>query len=387
MAKTRQHYFDSPLRLFYALIICTVALSILGLVMVFSASSIHAINTKGYAFAIAMKQFVFMAGGFIAAFYLARLPLQRWHMIAKFGLAISLVLTAILFIPGVGKTVNGNTNWIDFKVFDVQPSEFAKFFLILWAALLLAKKEKEGNARVSVVTLIAPGFFLVIAIVVLEGDLGTASVIAGILAALLFISGIDLKLFGRLSMIAAVGLAFLIVTQPYRMRRLTSFLAPFAEENYKTVSWQPAHSLLGMATGGLFGVGLGGSRQKWGNLPEAHTDFIYSVIGEELGLLGTVGVLILFSLLIYSIFRIGLRAKDPFTRNVCVGIGSWIGIQAILNLGMAMSVLPVIGITLPLVSYGGSALLALLVALSFVVGAALRDKEVSAALVAKFAGR
>lgn len=383
----KAHYFDSPVRVFYALVISTSALAVLGLVMVFSASSIHAINTKGYAFAIAMKQFGFMVVGIFAAIRLSQAPIETWQKIAKLGLTISIAITAILYIPGVGKVVHGNRNWIDFKIFDVQPSEFAKFFLILWASLLISRKESEGKFRFSIVGLIVPGFAVVLGIILIEGDLGTASVLAGILAALLFISGIDLKIFGRLATFGLAGLAVLIVTQPYRMRRLTSFIAPFAEENYKTVSWQPAHSLLGMATGGLFGVGLGGSRQKWGNLPEAHTDFIYSVIGEELGLFGTTLVLALFIVLVYTIFKIALRAPDAFTRNVCVGIGSWIAIQAILNIGMAISVLPVIGITLPLVSYGGSALLSLLLAISFVLGAALRDKAVSSALVAKFAGR
>lgn len=372
---------------FYLLVIATAILAILGLIMVFSASSIHAIDTRGSAFAIALKQFVFLLGGIPAALWCAKQPLERWKKVAQGGVIVAFLFVAILLIPGIGKSVNGNTNWIDLKIFDVQPSEFAKFFLILWAALMLAKKEEIKKFRFSVVALLAPGFGLVMLIILKEGDLGTAAVIAGILAGLLFISGIDLSLFGKLFAIGMVALAALIAMEPYRMRRFTSFLAPFAEENYKTISWQPAHSLLGLASGGLFGVGLGGSRQKWGNLPEAHTDFIYSIIGEELGLVGTLSVLILFIILIYAIFAIALRAPDPFSRNVCIGVGSWIAVQAILNIGMAISVLPVVGVALPLVSYGGSALLATLLALGFVVGTALRDKEVSAALVAKFASR
>jgi cell division protein FtsW len=152
----------------------------------------------------------------------------------------------------------------------------------------------------------------------------------------------------------------------------------------KNFGWQPAHSLLGLASGGVFGVGLGGSRQKWGNLPEAHTDFIFSVIGEELGLVGTCAVLVLIGTLIYSIFRIALKAKDPFSRYAAAGIACWIGIQAILNIGTAISVLPVVGVTLPLVSYGGSALLTTVIALGFVIGVALRDKDVSRELIRRF---
>ena len=142
--------------------------------------------------------------------------------------------------------------------------------------------------------------------------------------------------------------------------------------------------MLGLASGGVFGVGLGGSRQKWGNLPEAHTDFIFSVIGEELGLVGTCAVLVLIGTLVYSIFRIALKAKDPFSRYASAGIACWIGIQAILNIGTAISVLPVVGVTLPLVSYGGSALLTTIFALGFVIGVALRDKDVSRELVRRF---
>jgi cell division protein FtsW len=161
------------------------------------------------------------------------------------------------------------------------------------------------------------------------------------------------------------------------------FLNPFAPEDYKYAGWQPAHSLLGLASGGLFGVGLGGSRQKWGNLAEAHTDFIFSVIGEELGLVGTLSVLILLATLIYSIFRIALRAQEPMIRYACAGIGCWITVQAFLNIGSATSVLPVVGVTLPLVSYGGSALVATLCALGFVAGAALRDPAVRKEIVKK----
>jgi cell division protein FtsW len=214
-------------------------------------------------------------------------------------------------------------------------------------------------------------------------DLGTASVIAVILAGLLFVSGIRLRVFGTICAIGAMVFAALVVTSSYRMQRFLVFLDPFAPEDYKDLGWQPAHSLLGLASGGLFGVGLGGSRQKWGNLPEAHTDFIFSVIGEELGLVGTLGVLILIATLIYSIFRIALRAQDPMTRYACAGIGIWIAVQSFLNIGSATSVLPVVGVTLPLVSYGGSALVATICALGFVAGAALRDPEVRKEIVKK----
>ena len=161
------------------------------------------------------------------------------------------------------------------------------------------------------------------------------------------------------------------------MDRFLVVLDPFAVEDYKNAGWQPAHSLLGLASGGIFGVGLGGSRQKWGNLAEAHTDFIFAVIGEELGLLGTLAVLALLAALIFSIFKISLRCKDPMSRYVGAGIGCWIAVQTVLNVGSATSVLPVVGVTLPFVSYGGSALISLYLGLGYIFGSALRDPEVS----------
>ncbi len=366
------------------MIISTSILVVLGLIMVFSASSIHAIDTKGYAFAVALRQFIFLIAGVPIAIFLASRPVEQWNRLAKSGLFLSLVLVTIVMIPGVGKEVNGNRNWIDLKVVDIQPGEFTKFLLILWASYLLAKKESHQKNRFNVIALLAPGFLLVILGILRGHDLGTAAVVAAIFSGLLFVSGLDLRKMGTVAAVLFAGLAIGIVTSDYRRARFLVFLNPFAPDDYKNIGWQPAHSLLGLATGGLFGVGLGGGRQKWGNLPEAHTDFIYSVIGEELGLVGTLGVLILIGTLVYSIFRIALRARDPFSRYVCAGVGCWIGIQAILNIGTAISVLPVVGVTLPLVSYGGSALLTTICALGFVAGVALRDKDVSKELVRRF---
>lgn len=384
-AAERNRFLHKPVNHFYMMMVSTSILVVLGLIMVFSASSIHAIDTKGYAFAVALRQFIFLVVGIPFAIFLARLPLAQWHLLARLGLILSLILVVIVMIPGVGKEVNGNRNWIDLKVIDIQPGEFTKFLLILWAAYLLSKKESAKKFNFNVITLIGPGFVLVILAVMRGGDLGTSSVIAAIVAGLFFISGVELRKMGWVTAVGFLALAAGIVTSDYRRARFLVFLNPFAPEEYKNFGWQPAHSLLGLASGGVFGVGLGGSRQKWGNLAEAHTDFIYSVIGEELGLLGTLGVLILMGTLVYSIFRIALRAQDPFSRYVCAGIAVWIGIQAILNIGTAISVLPVVGVTLPLVSYGGSALLTTICALGFVAGVALRDKDVSKELVRRFA--
>jgi cell division protein FtsW len=373
-------FFAKPVNNFYILAASSVALSVIGLVMVFSASSIHSLDTKGNAVAIVLRQFIFFALSIPLAIYLSQRSLAQWRLLARFGLLISVAILAILQIPGVGKTVNGNTNWIALPFVDVQPSELSKFLLIIWASYLLANQEKAGKTRINVFALITPGFMVVILLIMLGRDLGTACVIAAILGGLLFVSGVELRLLGTFVAAGAVALALLIATAGYRAARFLVVLDPFAAEDYKNAGWQPAHSLLGLASGGIFGVGLGGSRQKWGNLAEAHTDFIFAVIGEELGLLGTLAVLALLAALIFSIFKISLRCKDPMSRYVGAGIGCWIAVQTVLNVGSATSVLPVVGVTLPFVSYGGSALISLYLGLGYVFGSALRDPEVKGEL-------
>jgi len=382
-SKSPQSLLTKPVNHLYMLLASAGALSFLGLIMVFSASSIHAIDTRGSAISIVIRQFLFLVVSIPIAMYLSKLSVKNWERIGKFGFILSMLILGILLIPGVGKTVHGNTNWINLGLFDIQPSEFAKFLMIVWASFQLSRRETNGKFTTNVLKLITPAFTVVLILVMMGNDLGTASVIALILAGLLFVSGIELRILGSITALGALLFAALILTSGYRSKRFLVFLNPFAPEDYKDLGWQPAHSLLGLASGGLFGVGLGGSRQKWGNLPEAHTDFIFSVIGEELGLVGTLAVLVLIGVLVYSIFRIALRAQDPMSRYAASGIGIWIAVQSFLNIGSATSMLPVVGVTLPLVSYGGSALVATICALGFVVGVALRDSEVRSELVKK----
>ncbi len=356
----------------------TLSLSALGLVMVFSASSIHSLEISGSAYSIVLRQFIFLTISLPMCWILSRLSLSKWKALAKTGVILSVLLLALVQV--IGKTVNGNHNWISLGVFDVQPSEITKFLMILWAGFILAKREAGSTLRTNVMILITPAFLLCITLILIGGDLGSASVFAFVLAGLLWVCGVRLGVFTGLLSIGIAGIAALIVAVPYRMARITVLLNPFSPGHYKSAGWQPAHSLLGFASGGFFGVGLGASRQKWGNLPEAHTDFIFSVIGEELGLFGTMITLGLLCVLLFSIFRIALRARDPMVRYVCVGIGCWIAVQSILNIGSALNVLPVVGVTLPLVSYGGSSLVATYMGIGFIIGAARRDPQIYEAL-------
>jgi cell division protein FtsW len=367
----KETFFSKPVNLFYMLIGSTLGLSILGLVMVFSASSIYSLDSKGSSYAIVLRQFVFLVLAIPMAWVFSRLSMAQWKFLARFGFLVSIILLVIVQLEG--KSVAGNNNWISLGFVDVQPSEIVKFLMILWAGLVLAKQERSGVEHAVVLKQIAPAFILCIALVMVGKDLGTASIFACILAGLLWVSGLRLGVFGIGLSAGLVALTVAILMAPYRVERFMAFLNPFAEDQYKFYGWQPAHSLLGLASGGFFGVGLGASRQKWGSLAAPHTDFIFSVIGEELGLFGTITTMLLLSILIFSIFKLALRAHDPMVRYVASGFGCWIAIQTMLNIGSTISVLPVVGVTLPLVSYGGSALIAIYMGIGFVLGAARRD--------------
>jgi cell division protein FtsW len=374
----RETFFTKPVNLFYMLLGSTLGLSLLGLIMVFSASSIYSLDAKGSSYAVVLRQFVFLVLSIPMAWVFSRFSLAQWKSIARFGFIVSIGL--LVLVQLIGKSVNGNNNWISLGFVDVQPSEVAKFLMILWAGFMLAKQERSGVDHAVVLKQIAPAFALCILLVMVGSDLGTASIFACILAGLLWVSGLRLGVFGIALSVGLVGLTAAILASPYRVQRFMVFLNPFAEDQYKLYGWQPAHSLLGLASGGFFGVGLGASRQKWGNLAEAHTDFIFSVIGEELGLFGTIATLLLLCTLLFSIFKLALRAHDPMVRYVASGFGCWMAIQTILNIGSAISVLPVVGVTLPLVSYGGSALIATYMGIGFMLGAARRDPVIYKAL-------
>ena len=375
-----QNFLSKPVSSYYLLLVSAASLTSLGLVMVLSASSIRSLETNGSSFAIVGRQIAFLILALPVGYIASRLPFGRWVSLARFSLVGSVLILLIVQIPGIGHLVGGNRNWLGYGPVVIQPSEFVKFFLILWAGYMLSRRESRGSGSENVLKLLLPAFLAIMVLILLGHDLGTAAVFAAILLGLLFVSGIQLRLLGITSILGLTAIVALIITAPHRMSRLLAVIQPFSPEYYKLAGWQPAHSIMGLASGGLFGVGLGASRQKWGNLAEAHTDFIFSVIGEELGLLGTLAVLLLLSALIYSIFNIAIRAHDPMSRYVCAGIGCWILVQTIMNIGSATSVLPVVGVTLPLVSYGGSSLFATIIALGFVLGTARRDPAIFAAL-------
>jgi len=357
--------------------------------MVLSASSVKALSESGNSFAIVIRQALFLVISAFLAWLAMNLKESLWLPQARLAIFVAAIFLVLPQVPGLGKEVGGNRNWIAIGSFSIQPSEFAKLGLILWCAYRLRIHDKRMLERgtSNPLPLVAPGIGIVLALVMWGDDLGTAAVIAGIVGGILFIAGMQARYFATLSALGIVGFAAFIFTSPNRLGRFSAFWDPFSEENYKNEGWQQAHSILGLASGGPLGTGLGSSKQKWGNLPEAHTDFIFSVIGEELGLLGTLTVLVLYAILILGIFRVALRARNNFDRYVTGGIGCWIAVQVIMNIGTVISVMPVVGVTLPFISYGGSSLLATFIAIGYVLGVLRRDPEIAAELKARKVAR
>lgn len=354
---------------YYLIIWSTVFLSALGLTMVLSSSTVTSLEENGNAYAIFMRQFFFLGLGSFAFYWAFKVQGAVWPRIARYALSISIVILLLPFVPFLGKNVKGNRNWIEIAGFTLQPSEIAKFLLILWCALQL-RRIGEYAGKKSPFWLISPGFAVVEILILFERDLGTALLVLIIFFGILFISGAPIKHFIGIGVVAAIiGSAF-VLSSNYRVSRFAALFDPFDEKYYKFSGWQPAHSIMGLASGGLWGSGLGASKQKWANLAEAHTDFIFSVIGEELGLLGTLLVLVLYAALIYSILRVALKTKDDFSRYATAGVACWFIAQVTINIGSVTSLLPVIGVTLPLISYGGSSLLANLIAIGYVLGVA-----------------
>ncbi len=355
-----------PLAPYYLILGSTVMLTALGLVMVLSASSVESYAASGNSWAIAQRQAMWVVIGVPALVVASRLPASWFRKLSVPILVLSIVLLVLVLVPGIGVSVNGNQNWIEIGgSFRIQPAEAAKFALVLWSADVLTRKRKLLHQNKHLLIPLLPVAAVIIGLVLLGGDLGTSLILMAIVAGMLFIAGAPLRVFLALGAPALALILFMTFQRSARLSRLQSFLDPFAD--YEGTGWQAAHSMFALASGGWWGVGLGASREKWGSLPEAHTDFIFAIIGEELGLVGTLTVLLLFGALILGALRISLATDDLFVRFAAGGIVVWIGVQMVINIGGVLSVLPITGVPLPLVSYGGSALLATMFALGMLL--------------------
>ncbi len=372
---------NRPLTSYYLLLGASTLLLIIGLMMVLSASSVESYKNYGTSYHYFFKQLLWVGLALPAAFIASKLPHRFLRKLAWLGLAVSTVLLVLTQVPGLGVEVNGNTNWLALGPLVIQPSEIAKLALILWCSHIYARKEKLLDDWRHTLVPVVPVAMTIILLVIKGGDLGTALVLFAIVLGMLWIVGAPARLFGGSLLVVSALALYLAASSEERLDRLTNFVDPF--KNYEGAGWQAAHGIFAMSSGGWFGKGISASQQKWGSLPEAHTDFIFAVLGEELGLVGTLLVLALFLTIAYAGIRVALRTTDPFVRYMAAGITVWLTGQMMINIGMVLALLPVIGIPLPLVSYGGSALLPSLVALGLLLSFARSEPGADAALRAR----
>lgn len=368
---------NHPLSTYYLLLGATLLLLALGLIMVLSASSIESFRVFGSAYTLVQRQALFAVLGVVAMIFASRTSVQFWRGFAWVLFAIAFGLLVAVLIIGV--EVAGQRNWIEiFGPFRLQPSEFAKLALVVWGASLLSQRNRQLDTWKGLLLPLLPVAVVMMVLVLLEGDFGNTLMLAAITMGMLFAAGAPLRLFAVLAGAGLLGVVLLTLAAPYRMQRFTSWLDPEADR--LGFGWQVTQGQYALGTGGFWGVGLGASREKWGSLPEAHTDFIFPVIGEELGLVGTVTVLALFGLLAFAIFRLSRNTQDPFVRLAAAGVGSWIVVQAVINIGGVLGLLPITGVPLPLVSYGGSSLIPTLVALGMLMAFAKAEPDARRAL-------
>ncbi len=332
-----------------------------GLVMVLSATMATSTAAGESPFEVVIKQAIFAILGIPLMFIASRFSITFWKRISWIALLLAFGLQMLVFTP-LGDSNDGNRNWIIVGGFQMQPSEFLKLAFALWLGYVLFRKQTLLGSWKHVFIPVVPVGALVIGSVVAGKDLGTAMILVLILLGALFFSGVKLRIF-VLPLILAVGaVAFLAVTSPNRMARIMSFLNADCLADYDDGCYQPLHGIWGLAGGGVFGLGLGNSREKYSWLPAASHDYIFAIVGEELGLIGCAVVLALFTLFAVGAFHVIRKTHDPFIRIVAGGITVWIVGQALINIGVVLRVFPVLGVPLPFMSQGGTSLLSVLLA-------------------------
>nr|WP_221446881.1 putative lipid II flippase FtsW [Microbacterium thalassium] len=346
----------------FLLILSTaLLLTAFGLVMVLSATSAVATAAGEPAWDAMLKQGIFAAIGIPLMLITSRLPVLFFKRIAWAALILATAFQMLVFTP-LGYEIAGNRNWIEIGGLTAQPSEFLKLALALWLGYVLYRKQSLLTKWQHVFIPVVPVAGLVIATVLAGHDLGTAMILFLLVLGALFFSGVRLRLFVLPAILAAGAVAILAATSPNRVNRILSFLNEDCLADYYNTCYQPLHGIWGLANGGVFGLGLGNSKEKYDWLPAAANDYIFAIVGEELGLIGCVVVLALFALFAVGAFHVIRRTDDPFVRIVSGAITVWIVGQALINIGVVLRVFPVLGVPLPFMSQGGTSLLSVLLA-------------------------
>jgi cell division protein FtsW len=346
------------------LLVAAVGLIGIGLLMVTSSSIVMSYRLFHTPFHYVLRQAIYLLAGLVAGIFVARVPLQKWYQWSPFLIIISFVLLVLVLVPGLGRQVNGSTRWLGFAGFGIQISELVKLLVIVYLAGYLVRRKEEVSYEVS--GFIKPMFMLAIVAVLLlkEPDFGAVVVITMTALGMMFLAGVRIQHFVVLFSIVLIAFVALAVSSPYRMARITAFLNPW--QHAFQSGYQLTQSLIAFGRGGWWGVGLGESVQKLFYLPEAHTDFIFAVMAEELGFMGVLVVIALYGLMVTRALLIGRRAQkmgELFAAYVAYGIGLWIAMQVLINIGVNTGLLPTKGLTLPFISYGGSSLLVMCIVL------------------------
>lgn len=345
----------------FILIVVTLMLLSIGLIMVYSASAIWAAYKFDDSLFFVKRQMLFAGVGVFAMFFIMNINYWTWRTWAKVLMIVCFILLIAVLIPGIGMERNGSRSWIGVGAFSIQPSEFMKLAMIAFLAKFLSEQQKYIT---TIKKGLAPSLglvFLAFGMIMLQPDLGTGTVMVGTCVVMIFVAGARIIHFVWLGLMGVAGFVVLVLSAPYRIKRITSFLDPW--EDPLGSGFQIIQSLLAIGPGGLFGLGLGQSRQKFFYLPEPQTDFIFAIISEELGFIGGSFVILLFALLLWRGIRIALGAPDLYGSFVAVGIISMVAIQVMINIGVVSGLIPVTGITLPFLSYGGSSLTLMLMAI------------------------
>ena len=357
----------------YLLFISVILISIFGIIMIYSASSIWAEFKYQDAFKYVKQQGLFFVIGILAMLFASKIDLNFLKKKANLILGICFILLILVLIPGIGTVRNGSRSWFGIGGLGVQPSEFAKLGLIIFTSKYLARNQKNmGDIKKGALPIfLIIGIFFVL--IMLEPDFGTAMVMALTLIALIFASGLKISFFVKLGVLGLAGIVALIIAAPYRMARIVSFLNPWSDPLGS--GYQIIQSLYAIGPGGLLGQGFLNSRQKHFYLPEPQTDFIFSIISEEFGFLGVLIVCGFFFFIFYRMLRIALRSNDLFSKYLAFGLASLLFIQASLNLAVVVGLIPVTGVTLPFFSYGGSSLLISMISVGLVLNVSRKEYE------------
>jgi cell division protein FtsW len=370
-------------KLYYALLIATFGLLFIGIVMILSASTTVSYKQFSNQYIIFLRQLMFAGIGVVMMMAISRLPKVFFFKWSKAALWISIVLLVLVLIPSIGISVAGQRNWISlWGPFRLQPSEIAKLTLIVWGSVVLSKQiRSKVTTWQNLLVPVFPVGAIIAILVILEGDLGTALIIGPILLSLFFAVGAPVKLFTWSAMAGLLGILLLSIQEGYRVQRFLSWINPSAEN--QDAGWQVMHGKYALASGGWTGIGLGASKEKWGWLPAAHTDFIFAVVGEELGLVGTLIVLALIGTIAYVALTLARKTNDLFTKLIATAVMAWIVVQSIINVGAVLGLLPVTGVPLPLVSYGGSSLVFTMSAIGVLMAVLRAEPNVKAELKKK----